>query len=85
MFDLEDPDTVELIARSEQGLLFWLFSHLIEDDDWRSEAAAEAKLREAAEAVGFRHFDEVNRFQQTLGTDPDYDLLLRGQANQLVD
>ena len=42
-------DRPERIPRTEQGLLFWLFSYLVEDEDseWRRRRAFR-RLREAA-------------------------------------
>jgi hypothetical protein len=82
-WSVEADDPPELIARSEQGLLFWLFSYLIEDADWEDEEAAVRRLRAAAVAVAFRYFDEVNEFQQQRGSDPSYDELLRTAACEL--
>src|SRR5947209_548198 len=54
---LESPDPPERIARTEQGLFFWLFSYLIEYEEWEDEAPALVRLRAAAAAVGFRYID----------------------------
>jgi hypothetical protein len=78
--DVETPLELRRIARSEQGLLFWLFSYLIEDQDWEDEAATAALLKSAAEAVGFKHFTRVNYFQQKQGKELDYARLLRDEA-----
>jgi hypothetical protein len=74
---LESADPPEVIARSEQGLYFWLFSYLIEDQDWDDELAARRELAEAATAVGFRQLAEVEAFQQEFGRRHDYAELLQ--------
>lgn len=81
-FELADAEgsPSEVIARSEQGLLFWLFSYLIEDRDWHDPDKDEAELRSAAKAVGFRYFDEVDQFQRKFGASGNYATLLRERA-----
>src|SRR5262245_54671506 len=69
---LESLDPPERIARTERGLLFWLFSYLIEDEEWDSEEAALGRLREAAASVGFLHFDHLWAFALEHGRQPDY-------------
>jgi hypothetical protein len=80
---LEAGDPPKLIARSEQGLLFWLFSYLIEDHDWDDEPAARRELAEAAAAVGFRQLAEVEKFQEKFGRRRDYAELLQVAAEQI--
>jgi hypothetical protein len=82
-FDVEDPSRLIPIARSEQGLLFWLLSWLIEDQDWQDEQATEMRLRDGAAAVGFRYFDEVNEFQQQFGGHTGYSDLLRARSLEI--
>jgi hypothetical protein len=72
----------EPLASSEAGLLFWLFSYLIEDQDWDDEPAARAALAEAAEAIGFTQLAEVEAFQQEFGRRVEYARLLRAAAQQ---
>lgn len=81
--DVEDPLNVEVIAHSEQGLLFWLFSHMIEDQDWHDIGLTEDRLRRAAESVGFQYFDDVYRFQRENGADGRYTELLRTRACEI--
>jgi hypothetical protein len=80
---VEDPTAITLIARSEQGLLFWLFSWIIEDQDWANEESTLARLRTAAAAVGFRSFDEVEKFEREFGNRTNYEELLRARSLQL--
>lgn len=81
-FTVEDVDIgrSEMIARSAQGLLFWLFSHLIDDRNWDDDRQDLAELLSAAEAVGFRYFDEVDQFQREFGARGDYGELVRQRA-----
>jgi hypothetical protein len=72
----------ELLASSESGLLFWLFSYLIEDQDWDDEPAAREALTGAAVAVGFAGLAEVEAFQQEFGRRVEYARLLRAAAQQ---
>ncbi len=69
---LESLDPPERLARSEQGLLFWLFSYLAEWEEWDSEEAALGRLREAAAVVGFRYFEQLWAFTLEHGRRPDY-------------
>jgi hypothetical protein len=55
-YDIEAPDEFEIIARTEQGFLAWMFitlhEHLWDDrDDFEA-------LAEAAEVVGYRHYGD---------------------------
>ena len=53
-----------LVARSEQGLYFWLFSHLLDVRyEWLDRTVTDEDYREAAEAVGFRHLTDLIRFR----------------------
>jgi hypothetical protein len=79
--DVEIPWQLDLLARSEEGLLFWLFSYLIEDQDWDDEPLAIQALADAAAAVGFRRLAEVDQFQQRFGGRPGYGQLLRAAAS----
>lgn len=72
-FDSDNPEIWQVIAHSEQGLLANLFSDLIEDEDWEEEVEeSEAGLRAAAEAVGFRHLDDLMAFAEAHAEDEDY-------------
>jgi hypothetical protein len=82
--DVEDPGAATAIAQSEQGLLFWLFSYLIEDQQWDDVEATKRELKAAAQSVGFRYFDEVNAFQREFGSRTDYDSLLRARSLELA-
>lgn len=76
-FDADDPELWQVIAYGEQGLLANLFSDLIEDEDWEEEEEeALAGLRAAAEAVGFRHLDELLAFAEQHADDEDYAVTL---------
>jgi hypothetical protein len=57
----EVPKTIEQVTHSEQGLLFWLFMHLMDyNEDWEGAAPASLDtLRAAARVVGFRHLDQL--------------------------
>ncbi len=79
------PGEPEPLAVSELGLWFWLFSYLIEDQDCEDEPAARQVLAEAARAVGFRRFAEIDAFQQRFGHRADYDALLRDAAKAIPD
>lgn len=59
---LESLDPPGRIARCEQGLLFWLFSYIVEYEEWDSEEAALGRLRAVAATVGFRHFERLWAF-----------------------
>jgi hypothetical protein len=67
-----DPVAPYLIARTDQGLLFWLFSDILHDFNWEESAEDKHYLRAAAEAVGFRHFDSVWDVFWATVNDPDY-------------
>jgi hypothetical protein len=79
-WDLESPDRPVLLARSEQGLFFWLFSYLIEYEQWEDDAAALGRLRAAAAAVGFRHFDRLWAFTLQHGEETNYRERVRDEA-----
>jgi hypothetical protein len=82
---LESPAPPVLLAWSEQGLLFWLFSYLIEYEEWEDEAAALERLRAAAAAVGFRHFDRLWAFMLQHGQETDYRERVRAEALTIED
>lgn len=68
--DMEEPNA-ELVARSEQGLFFWLFFSLIPAEYFRQITHQDAfdALKAAADAVGFRYFYEVMKFEEEFGSD----------------
>ena len=71
--DAADPEAWQVIAYTEEGLLANVFSDLIEDEDWEGEEEeALAGLRDAAEAAGFQHLDELLAFQEEHADDEDY-------------
>jgi hypothetical protein len=82
---LESPAPPERIARTEQGLLFWLFSYLLEDEEWDSEEAALERLRKAAVAVGFRHFESLWGVVLEHGQRPDYRERVEAAAWDILD
>jgi hypothetical protein len=53
---IEDPDNPKVLARTEQGFLAWMFTELYESNWDHPERFA--RLPEAAEVVGYRHFEE---------------------------
>jgi hypothetical protein len=69
---LESLAPPKRLARTEQGLLFWLFAYLVEYEEWDRETAALGRLREAAAVVGFRHFERLWAFVLEHGQRPDY-------------
>jgi hypothetical protein len=79
-WDLESPDSPERLARSEQGLFLWLFSYLIEYEEWENEVAAMERLRAAAAAVGFRYFDRIYEFACRHGQELNYRESVRAEA-----
>jgi hypothetical protein len=68
--DTDGPDA-ELIARSEQGLFYWLFFPLIESEFSAHGEGAYSTLAAAAKAVSFEHLVEVFRLQEVIGSDHD--------------
>jgi hypothetical protein len=81
---LESADSPVCLARSEQGLFFWLFSYLIEYEEWEDEAAALERLRAAAAAVGFWYFDRVHEFACRYGRELNYRELVRAEARTIL-
>src|SRR5262249_8661189 len=79
-WDLETLGQPERLARSEQGLFFWLFSYLIEYEEWDDEAAALGRLREASAAIGFMNFDRLWAFMLQHGQRLDYREFVRAEA-----
>lgn len=80
--DVEDPSDVTLISRSETGLLYWLFTHLIEDQDWDDADSAMRALSAAAKETGFELLQEACEFQSEHGADVEFvELLLEKTRN----
>ena len=72
-FEASDPEAWQVVAKSAEGLLANLFSDLVEDEDWDEEPEeARTGLEGAAEAVGFRHLDELLAFQERHADEEDY-------------
>jgi len=69
--DDTDAPTASLVARSEQGLYFWLFFSLIPSEFHRHGERAYASLVSAAKAVGFTHLMEVFRLEEEIASDYD--------------
>jgi hypothetical protein len=67
-----DPVAPYLIARSDQGLLFWLFSDILSDFNWEKSEEDKRYLQTASEVVGFRHLDAVWSFFWGNLADPEY-------------
>jgi hypothetical protein len=84
-WNLESVDPPHRLARSEQGLLFWLFSYLIEYEEWDDEVAALNRLRDAAAAVAFRYFDRLWAFMLQHGERIDYREMVRAEACGIRD
>jgi hypothetical protein len=61
-----------LVARSEQGLLFWVFAEVLQDKDRSPPEAWKQELRQAAEMVGFRRLDELWDLVNAEGENPNY-------------
>jgi hypothetical protein len=68
--DTDGPEA-ERIAKSEQGLLYWLFFSLIASELSRHGEGAYFKLAEAAKSVGFEHLIAVSRLEEEIGSDYD--------------
>ena len=83
-FDIETPDEIEIIATSEQGLFFWLFSYLIEDQDWDDEIESLKLLRNGANTVGFSLLEEVLTFQEQYGANIDYGQRLLERSQEIL-
>ena len=66
--DTEGPDA-ELVARSEQGVLDWLFFALIGSEFFEHGERAYSTLAAAAKAVAFDRLVEVFRLEQEIGSD----------------
>ena len=66
--DMDGPDA-ERVARSEQGLFYWLFFSLIRSEFFVHGEGAYATLAAAAKAVNFKHLVEVFRLEEEIGTD----------------
>lgn len=67
--DDTDGPQAERIAKSEQGLLYWLFFSLIGSEFFRHGERAYSALAEAAQSVGFGHLVDVFRLEEQIGSD----------------
>jgi hypothetical protein len=68
--DTEGPEA-DLVARSEQGLYFWLFFFTIRSEFFLHGEEAYKTLAAAAKSVGFNHLVEVFRLEEEIGADYD--------------
>jgi hypothetical protein len=66
--DTDGPEA-ERIARSEQGLFYWLFFSLIRSEFLIHGERAYSTLADAAKSVGFEHLVEVFRLEEEIGSD----------------
>lgn len=68
--DMDEPNS-NRVARSEQGLFFWLFFFLIPAEYFRHRVNQDAfdSLTAAAESVGFRYLSDVMKFEEEFGSD----------------
>ena len=84
--DTDGPDP-ELVARSEQGLYFWLFFYLIPVQYFRSATNQEAfdTLSAAAESVGFSYLDEAMKFEEEFGSAEGSRRLIRERSVSVAD
>lgn len=67
--DDTDGPQAERIAKSEQGLFYWLFFSLIQSEFFRHGERAYANLAEAAKSVGFEQLVDVFRLEKEIGSD----------------
>jgi hypothetical protein len=67
--DDTDGPQAERIAKSEQGLFYWLFFSLIRSEFSRHGERAYSNLAEAARSVGFEHLVDVFRLEEAIGSD----------------
>jgi hypothetical protein len=73
---IEDPDNPEILARTEQGFLAWMFTELYEFN-W-DDPEDFAQLPQAAAVVGYRHFAEwASAFEASQGGYDEYKRLCR--------
>jgi len=68
--DTDGPDAQQ-IAKSEQGLFYWLFFSLIGSEFSKHSERAYSTLADAAKAVAFNHLVEVFRLEEEIGSDYD--------------
>lgn len=66
--DTDGPEA-NRIARSEQGLYYWLFFSLIQSEFHKQGERAYSTLAEAAKSVGFEHLLDVFRLEEGIGSD----------------
>jgi hypothetical protein len=69
--DMPCPDS-HCIARSVQGLYFWLFFYLIQSEFFGQGEGAYNTLVAAAKTVGFKHLAEVFRLEGEVGSDYEH-------------
>jgi hypothetical protein len=67
--DDTDGPQPERIAKSEQGLFYWLFFSLIQSEFFSRGERAYSNLAEAAKSVGFEHLVDVFRLEEEIGSD----------------
>ena len=68
--DTEGPDA-EFVARTEQGLFYWLFFSLIGSEFCRHGERAYSTLAAAARSVAFDRLVEVFRLEEEIGSEYD--------------
>ncbi len=83
-FDNETPDDITVISTSEKGLLYHLFTYLIEDQDWENEEDSMRKLREGADRLGFDLLADALDFQSENGSAVDFADRLLQRTQQIV-
>ena len=81
--DMDGPSG-ELIARSEQGLFYWLFFSLIGSEFSARGERAYISLAAAAKAVSFNHLLDVFHLEEEIGSEHDRrgELVVRSLAMQ---
>jgi hypothetical protein len=81
--DMDGP-LMRAVAKSEQGLYFWLFFHLIGSEFFRHGEGAYLTLVAAAKSVGFNFIVEVFRLEQEIGTDDQCAEKLRQKSLEIL-
>ncbi|MGA2233129.1 MAG: hypothetical protein ABSH22_19680 [Tepidisphaeraceae bacterium] len=84
--EIDGPD-YELVARSEQGLFFWLFFFLVPACylQHRTNQGAFDALSAAAKSVHFRYLSDVIRFEEEFGSDERARMLIRQRSVRVTD
>lgn len=77
--DMPGP-TSSLLARSEQGLFFWLFFFVIQSEFSEHGEGAYSTLAAAAKSVNFKYLVEVFRLEGDIGSDDLLDEKLRERS-----